>query len=771
MKRKVFIIISALLVAFHPLEVFAEIDLGLKDISGAWYSDESDCKEYNTGVGTFDGIATAGLSKLQSEFVDKYHDIAAKLGQQYKIPWETVVAQGIIESASGTSNFARFRNNFFGIGAFDSNPNAARRYSSVESGWKGYFENIKNTPTYRNHGVFSGKTTTDPYEYLKAIKAAGYATDPNYVQKVGSIVKAIEKRSQSKGWQSSAQLNTGSSGLANLSDSSVNSSDLCLAEAQLGNMNINKTAIDLAWPADSGSHNCDEPKESYKKALLQTKAVRSFGNCNCSSSLNCRWKHYGTSCSVYTGTVLRFSGVAPDASLSPGGLLEYMKSRPHMFTDVTNGYGKNNMQPGDIQVYEEPGTNGGDGHARIVVKTDDGKFHIAEAHLHGSGGKPPQINKKEYNGDAKGYSVFRAKNNKQYSATLSTSSTVASGKSNGTMSIGKTALALAWPKGTNCTSKSTPEYFKARMAVGISTDKTIDYSKKYPCAGIGASCDRFVGVVIRYSGVDPKAGKWVCEENDSDQNCIIGRALANPDIYQEVTNGYSTANARDGDILLRPGHAWVIAQLPNGKLHRVEASYSQCCTGRVTGEFKWSPTESGQRVRVFRAKNNNSIECACQSEEISQAGNMNINKTALDLAWPTYRQHSLYDPRPSYKKALAAVGLNHYGEKWVNIGASCDAFVATVLRYSGVDKDFPCCGAANQMNYLASHPDKYQRIPNTGSTSNLQPGDIRVHSGHIEIIVKRQDGSFGIAAASHADRTADVNSFYSNTSAQIYRRK
>lgn len=762
MKKRIITILLALIMTLQSTNTFAEIDFGMKDISGAWYSDEADCSEYNTGMGTFDGIITAGLSKLQAEFIDKYHDIAAKLGQQYKIPWETVVAQGIIESASGTSYFAKYRNNFFGIGAYDSNPNAARSYSSVESGWKGYFENIKNTPTYRNHGVFSSKTTTDPYEYLKAIKAAGYATDPNYVSKVGSIVKAIEKRSQEKGWESSAQLNV--DGATNLS--TYTSSNVCLSNnLGIGNMNINKTAIQLAWPADSGQHSCNEPKEEYKKALIETKAVSSFGNCNCKSSLNCRWKHYGTSCSVYVSTVLRYSGVAPDAAQSPTGLLKYMKERPHLFTEVTQGYNKNNMQPGDIHIN---GKSDNDGHVRLVVKTDDGKYHIAEAHLNAYGGKPPQINKAEYDGNAKGYQVFRAKNNQQNSAVSSNASNLLS---NGGSSIGKTALQLAWPKGTACTKESTPEYYKARMAVGIATDKVYNPNKKWACAGIGASCDQFVGIVIRYSGVDPKAGHDVCDDGETDERCIVGRALAHPEIYEEVTEGYSDAKARDGDILVHSGHAWVIARLPeNGKLYRVEAAYTYCCTGRVTNPFKWSPTENGNKVRVFRIKGNNSVECQCQSQETSQSNNGDINKTALDLAWPTYRQHSLYDPRPSYKKALADVGLNHYGEKWVNIGASCDAFVATVMRYSGVDPLFPCCGAGKQLNYLLSNPGKYQQIPNSGGTANLQPGDIRTHSGHIEIVIKREDGSFGIASASHAERTADVGPFYNNPKAKIFRR-
>ena len=129
MKKKILLIIILFTIALIPVATFAKnVDLNFKDLSGAWYSDNPDeCVDpvEDGTIGTYDGIPTAGLSSLQAAFVDKYHDIAAKLGQQYKIPWETVVAQGILESASGTSNFARTRNNFFGIGAFDSNPNNA----------------------------------------------------------------------------------------------------------------------------------------------------------------------------------------------------------------------------------------------------------------------------------------------------------------------------------------------------------------------------------------------------------------------------------------------------------------------------------------------------------------------------------------------------------------------------------------------------------------------------------------------------------------------
>ena len=153
--------------------------------------------------------------------------------------------------------------------------------------------------------------------------------------------------------------------------------------------------------------------------------------------------------------------------------------------------------------------------------------------------------------------------------------------------------------------------------------------------------------------------------------------------------------------------------------------------------------------------------------------NGDINATAILLSWPD-RTHAKNDPNQAYKTALNAedgVATRREGDACTMLGDSCDAFVATVMRYSGADKDFPCCGAANQLNYLLSHPEKYQRIPNTGNAADLQPGDIRSRRGHIEMYVVLEDGSGRIASASHCDRTADhARSFYPDSEYKIFRR-
>ncbi|MBR0431300.1 glucosaminidase domain-containing protein [Candidatus Saccharibacteria bacterium] len=194
---------------FLPLKAVALTSTQLDEFSQnniLFYDPDDNCAESYQSTYVEEVSAYGGLSSLQVRFLETYHDTAVINSINYGIPWETVMAQGILESASGTSDFAIQRNNFFGIGAFDSNPDAAYSYSTPAEGWEGYYKNIQATETYRNHGVFAGDTVTDPHAYLRAIKAAGYATDPNYIANVGALIDEIKEYAKSKGWPSSEEL-------------------------------------------------------------------------------------------------------------------------------------------------------------------------------------------------------------------------------------------------------------------------------------------------------------------------------------------------------------------------------------------------------------------------------------------------------------------------------------------------------------------------------------------------------------------------------------
>lgn len=159
---------------------------------------------------------------------------------------------------------------------------------------------------------------------------------------------------------------------------------------------------------------------------------------------------------------------------------------------------------------------------------------------------------------------------------------------------------------------------------------------------------------------------------------------------------------------------------------------------------------------TFEKKN----ECGSSNSK----GNMDINQTAIDLAWPVGDPNvGTMTPKPEYEAAYKDVS-----PEWTWIpsgGSSCDFFVATVMRYSGVDPNFACCGTEHQRDYMRAHPELYEEIPNTGDPSILRPGDILQVDGvpgiygghgHIKLYVEI-DGVGHEAQASYNSHSGELS--------------
>lgn len=213
--RKISLVVAIFLVSFVPVNstfaALTESQLNFYAQNNILFYDPGGCVTSTLRSAPADPIEAASsgygaLSATQVGFVDRFHDIAVKNSINYGIPWEAVMAQGILESAAGTSPFATQRYNYFGINAVDSNPDLAYGYASPEKGWEGYYEFIQKNSNYRQNGVFSGDAVTDPYAYIRAVKAAGYATAPDYVPAVSAVIDAVRDYSDSRGWKSSAEL-------------------------------------------------------------------------------------------------------------------------------------------------------------------------------------------------------------------------------------------------------------------------------------------------------------------------------------------------------------------------------------------------------------------------------------------------------------------------------------------------------------------------------------------------------------------------------------
>ena len=79
----------------------------------------------------------------------------------------------------------------------------------------------------------------------------------------------------------------------------------------------------------------------------------------------------------------------------------------------------------------------------------------------------------------------------------------------------------------------------------------------------------------------------------------------------------------------------------------------------------------------------------------------------------------------------------------------CGKFVATVMRASGADPEYPSAGTSVQLRYLQGS-SKYT-IVNTRSPSALQPGDILVNNGHTMLYLGDQGGGIVAVEASLGD--------------------
>ena len=141
----------------------------------------------------------------------EFIDCIAPLVKKYAPAWgvkvySPIIAQAILESASGESSLGKVYNNYFGLkcgtlwkgksvnlrtgeeytpGTYTTISANFRVYDNMEEGVEGYFIFLfKNRTRYNN---LIGET--DPYDYLVKIKEDGYATSTHYVQNVYNVIK------------------------------------------------------------------------------------------------------------------------------------------------------------------------------------------------------------------------------------------------------------------------------------------------------------------------------------------------------------------------------------------------------------------------------------------------------------------------------------------------------------------------------------------------------------------------------------------------------
>lgn len=131
-------------------------------------------------------------------YINQYKELAIWKMYEYKIPASITLAQGVFESACGTSRLATEGNNHFGIKCHkdwegdtlkvddDELQECFRKYATVE---ESYTDHSLFLTTRARYASLFQLDIMDYKAWANGLKAAGYATNPQYAQRLIDLIE------------------------------------------------------------------------------------------------------------------------------------------------------------------------------------------------------------------------------------------------------------------------------------------------------------------------------------------------------------------------------------------------------------------------------------------------------------------------------------------------------------------------------------------------------------------------------------------------------
>ena len=144
---------------------------------------------------------SAAERQTREEYVEKYKAIAIAHMERYGIPASITMAQGILESDSGNSRLSLSSNNHFGIKCKkhwtgdrvyhddDAKGECFRAYPTVEASYQDHADFLDQSPRYDSLFAYN---SDDYRSWARGLKAAGYATAPDYAERLVKIIESMK---------------------------------------------------------------------------------------------------------------------------------------------------------------------------------------------------------------------------------------------------------------------------------------------------------------------------------------------------------------------------------------------------------------------------------------------------------------------------------------------------------------------------------------------------------------------------------------------------
>lgn len=189
------------LFALHETSVFEHSADG-PQISGALTAGAANSSEAKLASYVAPQKEWTAKQRKQLAYVDQYKLVAFAEMEAHGIPASITLAQGLLESGTGSSSLARKNNNHFGIKCFSKKCRKGHCSNHSDDHHKDFFR-IFDSPeeSFRAHSQVLLKDRyrslfsldlTDYKQWSHGLRKAGYATDPRYGDKLVRMIEDLE---------------------------------------------------------------------------------------------------------------------------------------------------------------------------------------------------------------------------------------------------------------------------------------------------------------------------------------------------------------------------------------------------------------------------------------------------------------------------------------------------------------------------------------------------------------------------------------------------
>lgn len=150
------------------------------------------------GICSLKGFAQKSYNEQVQDYIIQYKELAIEEQRRSGIPASITLAQGIFETAAGSSELCQNARNHFGIKCKntwvgetyaytdDAKDECFRKYNSALHSYKDHSDFLKNNKRY---SALFDLSPTDYAAWAYGLKRCGYATNPQYARK---LIKTIE---------------------------------------------------------------------------------------------------------------------------------------------------------------------------------------------------------------------------------------------------------------------------------------------------------------------------------------------------------------------------------------------------------------------------------------------------------------------------------------------------------------------------------------------------------------------------------------------------